>query len=124
MDTPDHLLLVNKDSVKIFFENRRLPDNLTSFVASFNSETYSYNFGNIAAMINYYNREHKKDAKIPLDQTYYLVPVDITFTTTGASYYSQGTSTPTAIYNQMKPSAVMLENNPEKLKLDIIYSSF
>ena len=124
LSPPDHLLLVNKDSVKIFFENRRLPDNLTSFVASFNSETYSYNFGNIAAMINYYNREHKKDAKIPLDQTYYLVPVDITFTTTGASYYSQGTSTPTAIYNQMKPSAVMLENNPEKLKLDIIYSSF
>lgn len=120
LSPPDHLLLVNKDSLKGFFENRRLHDNVTSFYASFNSETYSYNFGNIAAMINYY-KQQKNEA---FDLTYYLVPVDITFTTTGASYYSQGTSTPTAIYNQMKPSAVMLENKPEKLKLDIIYSSF
>ncbi|OPZ29311.1 MAG: hypothetical protein BWZ00_01134 [Bacteroidetes bacterium ADurb.BinA174] len=120
LSPPDHLLLVNKDSLKGFFENRRLHDNVTSFYASFNSETYSYNFGNIAAMINYYKRQ-KNEA---FDLTYYLVPVDITFTTTGASYYSQGASTPTAIYNQMKPSAVMLENKPEKLKLDIIYSSF
>jgi len=120
LSPPDHLLLVNKDSLKGFFENRRLHDNVTSFYASFDKETYSYNFGNIAAMINYYKRQ-KKEA---FDLTYYLVPVDITFTTTGSSYYSSGTSTPTAIYNQMKPSAVMLENKPEKLKLDIIYSSF
>lgn len=120
LSPPDHLLLVNKDSLKGFFENRRLHDNVTSFYASFDKETYSYNFGNIAAMINYYKRQ-KKEA---FDLTYYLVPVDITFTTTGGSYYSPGTSTPTAIYNQMKPSAVMLENKPEKLKLDIIYSSF
>ncbi|MDO5522720.1 MAG: DUF4270 domain-containing protein [Bacteroidia bacterium] len=117
---PDHLLLVNKDSLQSFFENRRLADNVTSFYASFNNETYSYNFGNIAAMINYYKRQNNE----AFDLTYYLVPVDITFTTTGGSYYSQGTTAATAIYNQMKPSAAMLESNPEKLKLDIIYSSF
>lgn len=117
---PDYLLLINKDSLQGFFENRKLHDNVTSFYASFNQDTYSYNFGNIAAMINYY----KKQKKEAFDLTYYLVPVDITFTTTGSSYYSTRTSTPTAIYNQMKPSAVMLENKPEKLKLDIIYSSF
>ena len=67
-------------------------------------------------MINYYKRQKSE----PFDLTYYLIPVDITFSTT--SYSS--TSTPTAIYNQMKPSAAMLERAPEKLKLDIIYSSF
>ena len=70
LSPPDHLLLVNKDSLKGFFENRRLHDNVTSFYASFDKETYSYNFGNIAAMINYYKRQ-KKEA---FDLTYYLVP--------------------------------------------------
>ncbi|MEA4951016.1 MAG: DUF4270 family protein, partial [Petrimonas sp.] len=115
LSPPDYLLLVNKDSLKGFFENRRLDDNVTSFYASFNKETYSYNFGNIAAMINYY----KKQKKEAFDLTYCLVPVDITFTTD-----QYGNSKATAIYNQMKPAAVMLENKPEKLKLDIIYTAF
>src|SRR5690554_5432116 len=116
LSPPDYLLLINKDSLNGFFENRKLRDNVTSFFASFDPNTYSYNFGNIAAMINYYKRQKSE----PFDLTYYLIPVDITFSTT--SYSS--TSTPTAIYNQMKPSAAMLERAPEKLKLDIIYSSF
>ncbi|MEA4905576.1 MAG: DUF4270 family protein, partial [Petrimonas sp.] len=115
LSPPDYLLLVNKDSLKGFFENRRLDDNVTSFYASFNKETYSYSFGNIAAMINYY----KKKKKEAFDLTYCLVPVDITFTTD-----QYGNSKATAIYNQMKPAAVMLENKPEKLKLDIIYTAF
>lgn len=119
LSPPDHLLLINKDSLNGFFENRKLHDNVTSFYASFDPNTYSYNFGNIAAMINYYKRQKSE----PFDLTYYLIPVDITFSTTSSYYYSS-TSTPTAIYNQMKPSAAMLERAPEKLKLDIIYSSF
>ena len=118
---PAYLLLINKESLKEFFEKRSLPDNVTSYVASFNQDTYSYNFGNIAAMINYYSSEHKKDNKKALDQVYYLVPVDATFATDQSGRL---TTTPTAIYNQMKPSGVMLENKPEKLKLDIIYSTF
>ena len=114
---PDHLLLVNKDSLKGFFENRKLPDNITSYLATFNSSTYSYNFGNIAAMINYY----KKQKKAAFDLTYYLIPIDVTFAT---DQYGRQTNTATAVYNQMKPSAVMLEKKPEKLKLDIVYSSF
>lgn len=120
LSPPDQLLLVHKDSVKTFFENRRLPDNVTSYVASFNKDTYSYNFGNVAAMINYYKKKYEKAAQEPKDQIFFLVPVDVTFT---KDQYGQN-STPTAVYNQMKPSAVMLENKPEKLKLDIIYSSF
>lgn len=116
LSPPDYLLLVNKDSLQNFFKNRKLYDNVTSFYAPFNRDTYSYNFGNIAAMINYYKRQ-KKEA---FDLIYCLVPVDISF----AAGSSQGAPVPTAIYNQMKPSAVMLENKPEKLKLDIIYSSF
>jgi hypothetical protein len=119
LSPPDHLLLINKDSLNGFFENRKLHDNVTSFYASFDPNTYSYNFGNIAAMINYYKRQKSE----PFDLTYYLIPVDITFSTTSSYNYSS-TSTPTAIYNQMKPSAAMLERAPEKLKLDIIYSSF
>lgn len=111
---PQYLLLVNKDSIEGFFENRRLPDNRTSFISSaFNTSTYSYNFGNISAMVNHYNEVNKG----PFDLTYYLIPVDATI---GSDSY--GRETITAIYNQMKPTAVMLDKRKGSLKLNMIFS--
>lgn len=116
---PDNLLLIHKDSINQFFERGSLHNNLTSFVATFDNNTQSYSFGNIASLLNYYNKETKKDSNSSLDQTFNLVPVDITYTSNGS-----GGTVATAIYNQMKPSAAMISNDPEKLMLDIIYSSF
>lgn len=116
---PENLLLIHRDSITSFFEKGRLHNNLNSFVAKFDYNTQSYSFGNIAALLNYYNKEHSKDNSIPLDQTFNLIPVDITYTASGS-----GGSVATAIYNQMKPSAAVINKDPEKLNLDIIYSSF
>lgn len=124
LSPPDHLLLINKDSVKTFFENGMLPNNINSFIATFDANSYSYNFGNISTLVNYYNKLHRDDSSKPLDQTFQLIPVDATIVTEGASYYSQGSQRVTAVYNQMKPSAVMLDNRTGKLRLDVIYSSF
>ena len=117
LSPPSHLLLVNKDSLDGFFEKRKLPDNVTSYVAAFNSSTYSYNFGNVAAMINHYNREKSSS----FDLTYYLVPVDATFAT---DQYGKQTTTVTNLYNKMMPSAAKLDKSADKLKLNIIYTSF
>ncbi len=122
LSPPDNLLLINRDSVKQFFENGKLHDNLTSFVATYDSSTQSYNFGNISALINYYNSEHKKDQSKPLNQTYQLIPVDLAYASS-SGIYSQGTVV-TEIYNQMKPTATMINNKKDKLRLDIIYTSF
>jgi hypothetical protein len=119
---PDYLLLVNKDSLNGFFEQRKLIDNVTSFISSkFDATTYSYKFNNISTMINHYNQEHDGAA---FDLVYYLIPVDATFTTTQQSYYSQATSVLTALQNQMWPTAVMLDKRRGNLKLELIFSNF
>lgn len=116
LSPPKYLLLVNKDSLNGFFENRKLPDNRTSFLSSaFDSQSYSYNFGNISAMINHYNELNKN----AFDLTYYLIPVDATLT---ADQY--GNQNLTAVYNQMMPTAVMLDKRKGSLKLNMIFSSF
>lgn len=119
LSPPDNLLLINKDSVKQFFENGKLNDNITSFIASYDSNTQSYSFGNVSSLINYYNIQHNKDKTKPLDQKYQLIPIDVTYSTT-----SQGGTVVTSIYNQMKPTATMINNKADKLRLEIIYSSF
>ena len=120
LSPPDYLLLINKDSLNGFFERRKMPDNITSFYASFNKTEYSYDFSNIAALINHYKEAN--DGEIP-DLTYYLIPVDITFTTQ-SYYYGQTYQIPTNFYNLMTPSAVTLSKAFEDFNLKMIFSEF
>lgn len=122
LNPPSHLLLVNKDSLDGFFEKRKLIDEVTSFLSDeFDQTTYSYKFNNISTMINYYNEKSEGN---PFDLTYYLIPVDATFTTTQTSYYGSTSQVLTAIHNQMWPSAVMLDKREGHLKLELIFSNF
>lgn len=121
LSPPQYLLLVNKDSLNGFFEQRKLRDNVTSFLSdAFDATTYSYRFNNISTMINYYNQEHDGE---PFDLVYYLIPVDITQTTSQTGY---GTTSQvlTAIHNQMWPTAAVLDSREGNLKLELIFSSF
>jgi hypothetical protein len=122
LSPPNYLLLVNKDSLNGFFEQRKLRDNVTSFLsAQFDATTYSYKFNNISTMINHYNQEYDGE---PYDLTYYLIPVDAAYTTVQQSYYSSATQVLTAIYNQMWPTAAMLDKREGNLKLELIFSNF
>ena len=119
INPPNYLLLVNKDSLSGFFENRKLRDNVTSFISDpFDPNTYSYNFNNISSMINYYNSTFEGE---PYDLTYYLVPVDATFTTVQQSYYSTGQQL-ISIHNQMWPTAAILDKRLGSLQLELIFS--
>lgn len=119
---PDYLLLVNRDSLKGFFEGRKLTDNITSFISDkFDATTYSYDFNNISAMINHYNREMGED---PYDLVYYLIPVDATYTTVQQSYYSSGSQALTDLHNQMRPTAAMLDKREGNLKIELIFSNY
>lgn len=124
LSPPAHLLLINKDSLAGFFEKRKLPDNITSYLGNFNRVSYSYDFGNISAMINHYKEANKNKATgeyTPFDLKYYLVSVDITFE---INQYGQRTSTVIAAYNQMQPAAVMLDKREKSLKLEMIFTRF
>lgn len=121
LNPPSYLLLVNKDSLDGFFEQRKLRDGVTSFLSDpFDATTYSYKFNNISTMINYYNQENDGE---PFDLVYYLIPVDITQTTTQTGYGSSS-QVLTAIHNQMWPTAAVLDKREGNLKLELIFSSF
>ena len=117
---PNYLLLVNKDSLDGFFEKRRLRDNVTSFLSEpFDSNTYSYKFNNISTLINYYNSTFEGE---PYDLTYYLIPVDASFTSVQQSYYSSAQQVLTSIHNQMWPTAAILDKRQGSLQLELIFS--
>ena len=118
LSPPDYLLLVNKDSLAGFFEEKKLID-VTSFIsAKFDATTYSYQFSNISSMINHYNEELEGE---PFDLVYYLIPVDVTFAT---DTYGNTTTTPISISNQMWPTAAMLDKREGNLKQELIFSNF
>ncbi|MDD4777787.1 MAG: DUF4270 domain-containing protein [Fermentimonas sp.] len=118
LSPPDYLLLINKDSLDGFFENRKLRDNVTSFLSEkFDPSTYSYKFNNISSMINYYNRENNDE---PYDLVYYLIPVEATYTSVQQGYSSQQMLT--KIQNLMWPSATILDKRQGSLQLELIFS--
>lgn len=106
-----YLLLINKDDLKEFFEKRKIPDNITSFYAQLDQTTYTYNFGNLSAMVNYYKSEN--DGKVK-DLTYLLVPISLEISSTS--------NTISAVFNQMTPTATTILKSPEKMKMDLIFS--
>lgn len=108
-----YLLLVKKEDLKEFFEKRKVPDNVTSFYAQLDPTTYTYDFGNVAAMIN--NSKKENDGKVQ-DLTYVLVPVEIGVSNVGGQQQVVG------IYNQMVPTATTLFKTPEKLKVELVFS--
>lgn len=109
-----YMLLINKDDMKEFFEKRRVPNNVTSFYAQLDQTTYTYNFGNLSAMINHYKKEN--DGEIE-DLTYLLVPIDL-----GMSDIQGQQQQVTGIYNQMTPTATTIFKSPNKLKMELIFS--
>lgn len=118
LNPPDYLLLVNKDSLSGFFENRKLRDNVTSFLSEkFDPTAYSYKFNNISSMINYYNQENNDE---PYDLVYYLIPVEATYTTVQQGYSSQQMLT--KIQNLMWPTATILDKREGSLQLELIFS--
>ena len=105
-----YLLLVNTEELKEFFEQRKLPDNITSFYAQLDRTTYTYDFGNLAPMINHYKKGNGGKVK---DLKYVLVPIDLEI---------NSQSQVTAVYNQMVPTATTLFKAPSKMKLDLVFS--
>lgn len=52
LSAPQTLLMVQKDSLISFFENSRLPDNITSYYTKFNTTTNNtYTFNNISSLV-------------------------------------------------------------------------
>ncbi len=53
MGTPSNLLMVRKGEMKDFFENNKVYDNKTTFIATYSSTTNSYDFFKLNRLISY-----------------------------------------------------------------------
>ena len=143
--TPEHVLMIPRDSLYSFFENNEMYNNKNSYVATWAYGTSSspygntYDFNNISGMISamYHTNSGSRSANW---NKVVLVPVSLLTTSTsnqnsqysnysGYPYYSSASTstTVTGVSNDMSLSSTKLvkgttSNSP--IKIDVIYSKF
>lgn len=116
LEEPTNLLMVERDSLYSFFEHSRVPDNLTSFIATFNSKQKTYSFSNISTLINHMY-QHRNSS--PNWNKAVLVPVQLATT-------SEGTSSTSSVSNEMNINSVRLvggdKNRHKPVRISVIYN--
>lgn len=128
--TPTNILMVQKDSLYSFFENKTMYDYTTSFMGTLSTNVYAFsNIGNLITQMARQKAEGLKsdanwEAKHPDWNKVVLVPIA---TTTKTSYDSYGYSSTTisGIHNQMGLSSTKLvggANSPIEVK--VVYAKF
>lgn len=135
--TPSTILMVQKDSLKSFFEKSKLADNRTSYTASYSSTgTYknAYTFQNIANLVS---AMYKNKGKGKNWNKVVLVPVNVITTTQGyttviskinhdmslaSTRLIVGTDDPDKDYTTDKKTGKKVASGPIRIK--VIYSKF
>lgn len=135
--TPSTILMVQKDSLKSFFEKSKLADNRTSYTASYNSTgTYknAYTFQNIANLVS---AMYKNKGKGENWNKVVLVPVNVITTTQGyttviskinhdmslaSTRLIVGTDDPDKDYTTDEKTGKKVASGPIRIK--VIYSKF
>lgn len=135
--TPSTILMVQKDSLKSFFEKSKLADSRTSYTASYSSTgTYknAYTFQNIANLVS---AMYKNKGKGENWNKVVLVPVNVITTTQGyttviskinhdmslaSTRLIVGTDDPDKDYTKDKKTGKKVASGPIRIK--VIYSKF
>jgi hypothetical protein len=111
---PGSLLIMPEDSVKNFFEDRRVDDGITSFVASFSSSSASYSFGNIANVLKKHIENSPEE-----DLSLLVIPVR---RETATDYYDNVYST--SISHFMSPAGMKLRKDKNVMKVGVTSSKY
>ncbi len=130
LDVPKNILMVPKDSLYSFFEQNKLFNNKTSYLATWaynaskGSTDNSYIFNNISGLITAMNSSNKKSENW---NKVVLVPVTLTTTQTASPTGSGTSTTITKVSNNMSLTSTRLMKgtpNNSPIKISIIYSRF
>lgn len=120
-DAPDYILMLPKDSLYSFFENKNTPDNVTSFLASHSSSYNTYTFNNISNLIAAMY-EAKGNGQSEDWNKAVLVPVSVTTSSTSSS----SSSTITNVSNEMSLKSAKLvggsDNPRQPITISVIYN--
>lgn len=140
MSPPSYVLLLRKIDFKSFFEENKLPDNITSFIVSHNNVSANqYTFNNIARLITTCingKDAAKKKAIEEADSTWdmvkeqqwetdwntvYLIPVSPSYDTSSSTQ-----ATLIGVQNDLSPGYAKLRGGPQGdvLKLEVTYTTF
>ena len=126
LPAPSTLLLVEADSLSSFFENSKLANHKTSYLAAFTSATNRYTFGNISnliasmyrAKINGLRNDPNWVAHHPNWNKVMAVPVKTNYITYNNS------SVLTSVTNDMSLTSTRLVGGSTPINIEVIYSKF
>lgn len=134
LEIPSTILMLPSDSLFSFFEQSKIADYRTSFLATYNSTSNNYTFGNIGNLIRQmftkkqeYISSHPGvtgndyDALFPKWNKAVLVPVETTYTSISSS------SVLTRVVNEMGLKSTKLiggKAKPDAINISVIYSKF
>lgn len=126
IDAPQNILMLPKDSLFSFFENKDLPDSKISFSTTLNSSYNTYTFNNISTLVTAMANAKKNGTASTEWNKVVLVPVTLTTTSTSSS--SSSSSTMTNVSNQMSLSSTRLvggsDNKRSPITISVIYNKF
>lgn len=127
---PQTLLLVRKQDMNSFFEEKKKVDNITSYSTSFNVNQYA--FSNIARLVSYCKEEKKQGMKKtglseaewekqnPDWNKVVLIPV----TTSNSQGSSSSSSSSSRLLLDMKLNSIRLVGENQPISINVIYSKF
>ena len=129
LENPKHLLMVRKAEMYTFFENNKMFDKITSFVASYSSSTNSYDFKNIAQLVQLCINDkiagEKSDpnwtAKNPDWNKVVLIPISTVET---ADPRDRRKLIIVGVENNLSMNGVKLVGGKDKLSMQVLYTTF
>lgn len=143
MNVPTSLLLLRKSETYSFFEQNSLYDNITSYYTAFDSKNNTYSFNNIAQLIQRCVNEKVEGEKTdpnwaanhPDWNKVVLIPISVTreqqsnsgYSSMYAYYYGSSRQQEAQIIqvqNNLDLSSVRLVGGKNKLKMQILYTTF
>jgi len=120
LEEPTNLLMIERDSLYSFFEDRQLPNNTTSFLATYSSSDNTYTFNNISTLVN--DMWSKRNTTTNWNKCV-LIPVVIT--TVGSTAYNTS-ATVAGVNNAMDITSIRLvggsENQHAPVRISVIYN--
>ena len=115
LEEPTQLLMVERDSLKTFFELNSVPNNKTSYLATFNTTYKTYTFNNLSTLINH--MWERRYTTVDWNKVV-LIPVQVE---------TSGTTNATTVSNEMNVNSVRLvggkKNKHTPVRISIIYNN-
>lgn len=122
MNIPQYVLLIPTELAESFFNENKVLNNKTSFLARYNSQTNSYKFDNMAGIINYFARNRASSASNTNWGKALVIPVEVR-----TSKDEQNNEVVNRISHYMGLSSVMLLGGNQSMgniKISVVYSKF